>query len=93
MKIMDDHYLRKSRALREAENKWSVIKLLIHVVWVLVGIPPLVWLIATDSSATRYVIIGLSWLLFRWVTVKIFAYEYVYKAIEQINHDFAKPEE
>jgi hypothetical protein len=59
-------------------------------VWVLVAIPPMWWMISTDSSATRYVIFGLSWLAFRWLTIQLFAVEYVTKTIEKINQDFPK---
>jgi len=92
MKIMDDYYLKKSQALREAQAKWDAIRLIINVVWVLVAIIPLWWAISADASATHYVILGLSWMICRSITVRLFAVEFVTKSIEKINKDFLKSE-
>lgn len=90
MKVADDYYLKKSRALKEAEAKWIFIRGLANTVWLLVVAAPLIWLMTQDASATSYVILGLTWLFFRWITLKMLAYEYVVKAVDKIEQDYPR---
>ncbi len=87
---MDDHYLQKMKALRDAENKWNAVRCSIKIIWALVIIPPLIWLVYSDASATHYVALAASWLFCRWLTIKLFAIEYVVKVLGKIERDFPR---
>jgi hypothetical protein len=87
---MDDYYVQKMKALRDAEEKWNVIRRGIEIAWILILVPPLIWLVYDDASATHYIALGVSWLFCRWLTIKLFVIEYVVKVLEKIECDFPK---